>query len=357
MSSIYGEKVKVSIFGESHGKAIGAVIDGLESGFLIDFDQIETQMKRRAPGYSDVSTERKEPDEVYVLSGIKNGFTTGTPVVGVIENKNMHSSDYSNLCDVVRPGHADYTLRAKYGAFVDLRGGGHLSGRLTAPMTFAGAVCRQILYQKGVNIAAHAYSIGNVRDDEFDAVSVDDVLISKLQNEFFSVISDEKKYKMNELIRSVKNDGDSIGGVIECVIKGLPAGIGDPIFGGIENKISCAMFAIPGIKGIEFGAGFLSSRMRGSENNDEFVVYNETVSTYGNNSGGILGGISSGMPIIFRVAVKPTASIAKSQKTVNLKMMENTTIKIAGRHDPCIVPRAIPVVEALTSIAILDMMR
>ena len=357
MSSIYGEKVKISIFGESHGEAIGAVIDGLESGYFIDFDEIASQMKRRAPGYNNLSTARKEPDEVEVLSGIKNGFTIGSPVVGIIRNKNVHSSDYADMCNVMRPGHADYTLRMKYGDFTDLRGGGPLSGRLTAPMTFAGAVCRQILYKKGVKVIAHAYSIGDVCDDAFDSVDVNFELMDRLRNEFFPVISSKKKDKMKELIQSVKKDGDSIGGVIECAIVGVSAGIGDPVFGGVENKISSAMFAIPGLKGIEFGSGFLSSQMRGSENNDEFIVKNRIVSTVSNHSGGILGGISSGMPIIFRVAIKPTPSIAKLQKSVNLETLENTTIQVIGRHDPCIVPRAIPVVEALASIAILDMMR
>ena len=354
MSSIYNGNIKISIFGESHGAAIGAVVDNLPAGEKINFDELNWQMQRRAPGYDKTSTERKESDIPKIISGIRNGYTTGAPICAIIENKNVVSDNYRALENLIRPGHADYTAGVKYNGFNDIRGGGHLSGRITAALNFCGAVCRQILERRGVIIGAHVYSVFDVFDDKFDDVTIPDNLLKRLSNEKFPVINSNSKERMIEKILQVKQDRDSVGGVIECAIKNVPAGLGSPIFDGIENKISSLIFAIPAVKGIEFGAGFAASAMLGSKNNDSFTVENGKISTKTNNHGGILGGISSGMPIIFRCAVKPTPSIAKYQETVNIKSMQREKISVLGRHDSCIVPRAVPVVESVAAVTILD---
>ena len=353
MSSIYNGNIKISLFGESHGTAIGAVLDNLPAGEKINFDELNWQMQRRAPGYDKTSTERKETDIPKIISGIRNGYTTGAPICAIIKNKNVSSDDYRTFENLLRPGHADYTAGVKYNGFNDSRGGGHLSGRTTAALNFCGAVCRQILERHGVLIGAHVYSVFDVFDDRFD-VKISDNLLKKLSNEKFPVINLHTKESMIEKILQVKQAGDSVGGIIECAINNVPAGLGSPIFDGIENKISSLIFAIPAVKGIEFGAGFAVANMLGSQNNDLFIVENEKILTETNNHGGILGGISSGMPIIFRCAVKPTPSIPKRQETVNIKLMQHTTISVLGRHDPCIVPRAVPVVESVAAVAMLD---
>ena len=356
MSSIYNGNIKVTLFGESHGKAIGVVVDGVNAGELIDFDYISIQMRRRRPGKNSISTSRNELDEAKVVSGVLNGYTTGAPICALIENTDIRSQDYKNFENIIRPGHADYTSYIKYRGYNDLRGGGHLSGRLTAAMTFAGALCRQILEKRGMFIGAHIYSIGKVYDKGFCNGVDDDVLI-RLSKSEFPLLDNTKKDNMIKEINYYKDMCDSIGGSIECAINNVPVGVGEPIFDGVESKMSSLMFAIPGVKGIEFGAGFKVVGMSGSENNDEYIVKNEKIYTNSNNHGGILGGISSGMPIIFRVAVKPTPSIGKEQCSLNIKTKKEELLLIRGRHDPCIAVRAVPVVESLASIAILDLMK
>ena len=357
MSSTWGSNIKLSIFGGSHTEAIGVVLDNLPANEKIDLEAIRVQMARRAPGRDKTATTRAEADEPQILSGLLNGVTTGAPLAAVIHNTNMRSKDYSMLKTHPRPGHADYTAAIRYGGANEIRGGGHFSGRLTACLVFAGAVCRQILERRGVTVGAHALRIGSVTDSAFDPVHVSADELNALNTRFFSVTDASAEDAMREEIEKVRLDADSIGGVIECAAVGVPAGIGSPMFGGVENVLASILYGIPAVKGVEFGAGFGVSGMRGSENNDAFYygeddrVYTET-----NNAGGILGGITTGMPIVFRVAVKPTPSIGKVQHTVNLAEKKNDTLTVVGRHDPCIVPRAIPVVEAAAAIALLDMM-
>lgn len=353
MSSIYNGNIKISIFGESHGPSIGAVLDDIPAGEKINLDEIYLQMQRRTPGFTKISTERKETDLPKIISGILNGYTTGAPICAIIENENVKSDSYEKLESLIRPGHSDYTANIKYKGFNDPRGGGHLSGRLTAALNFCGALCRQILEKRNVIIGAHVYSIFNLFDKRFDE-NTSDSLLKQLSRETFPVINPNVKDKMIKNILKIKKQGDSLGGIIECEIKNVPAGLGSPIFNGIENKISSLIFSIPAVKGIEFGSGFLATHMLGSQNNDPFIIKNKKIFTQTNNHAGILGGISSGMPIIFRCAIKPTPSIAKSQNTVNTKTNKSTQISICGRHDPCIVPRAVPVVEAVAAIALLD---
>lgn len=354
--STWGEKIKISIFGESHSGGIGVVIDGLPADENINIDEVLIQMKRRAPGNDKTATTRKEADIPNVLSGMINEKTEGSPLCAVIGNTNTKSGDYNNILNCPRPGHSDYSAFVRYKGANDISGGGHFSGRLTAPIVFAGAIARQILEKKGIIICAHALKIADVTDEKFDSVNPNIDELQKLNKEFFSVISETAKEKMYEKVEQARKNQDSVGGVIECIVVGMPAGIGDPMFGGVENKISSALFGVPAVKGIEFGAGFGACDMFGSENNDEFYFdENGLVKTRTNNSGGILGGITNGMPIHFKVAVKPTPSISKEQNTVNLVDKTNTKLVINGRHDPCIVPRAIPVIEAMTAIAILDM--
>lgn len=354
--STYGEKIKLTVFGESHGEAIGTVLSGVPAGYKIDMDKVLVQMARRAPGKDKTATPRLEKDFPEVKSGILNGVTTGAPIACVIENTNTKSKDYLNLLDTPRPSHSDYTAYVKYGGNNDIRGGGHFSGRLTAPIVFAGAVLRQILEEKGIKIAAHISSVADVNDKPFNPVEIDDELISELNNSAFPLIDKSKEKDIREVVENARMNLDSVGGTIECAVVGMPEGIGGPLFEGIEGAISKAIFGIPAVKGIEFGSGFNGTLKRGSENNDAFEYKNGKVVTKTNNCGGILGGISNGMPIIFRTAVKPTPSISKEQESVNLKTGENTTLTVNGRHDPCIVPRAVPVVEAVAAIAVSDLL-
>ncbi len=356
MSSTYGDKIKISVFGESHGNGIGVVIDGLPAGVTIDMDKVLVQMARRAPGKDKTATPRLEKDIPRVLSGMLGDTLTGAPLCAVIENTNTKSGDYSNLLACPRPGHSDYTAFVKYNASNDIRGGGHFSGRLTAPIVFAGAVCRQILESKGIKIAAHINSIGAVNDTAFNPVSIDDELIEKLNNSTFALIDTSVEDAMREQVEDSRMNLDSIGGTIECAVTGIEAGIGEPMFEGVEGVIAKAVFGVPAIKGIEFGKGFELAQMKGSQSNDPFRYENGKVVTETNNCGGILGGITNGMPVIFRAAVKPTPSISQKQKTVDLQIKENAVLEIHGRHDPCIVPRAVPVIEAVTAIAIINLM-
>ncbi len=349
MSSEIGNRIKISIFGESHGEAIGVVINNLPSGERIDQDALADFMKRRQGGNNPFSTPRKEADEIKFLSGILNGCTTGAPLCAIIENHNTRSKDYTP--DIPRPSHADFTAHIKYGGFEDYRGGGHFSGRLTAPLCIAGGILIQLLKRRGVDIFSHIYSIGNVCDAPFDPISPDICGVDR----DFPLLNGSIKEEMQKEILDAKADLDSIGGIVECAVCGAPAGIGEPIFDGIENRIAQTVFGIGAVKGIEFGAGFEASKMRGSEMNDPFIIKQGEVKTQTNNHGGILGGISSGMPIIFRTAFKPTPSIGQAQKSVNLTTMEETELKIVGRHDPCIVVRALPCVESAAAIALADL--
>ncbi|MGL4874187.1 MAG: chorismate synthase [Clostridium sp.] len=357
MSGIWGNNLRVSIFGESHGVGIGITIDGLPSGFSLDLEKINFQMERRAPGKSKLSTARKEGDNVEILSGFFEGKLTGTPLCGIIRNKDNRSKDYGKLKDLMRPGHADYTGNARYNGFNDYRGGGHFSGRITAPIVFAGSICRQILEEKGIKIVSHIKSIGNVEDDSFNPIDIDGNMMEKLQEKELPTLKENIDEKMREKILEAKDNGDSIGGIIECAILGVKPGVGDPFFNSIESTLSSLLFSVPAVKGVEFGEGFNISKMLGSEANDSMYYDKDVVKTKTNNNGGVLGGISNGMPILFKVAIKPTASIIKNQKTININTKENEELVIEGRHDPCIVQRAVAVIESMAAIGILDLMK
>ncbi len=325
----YGQFIRVTIFGESHGPGIGAVIDGLPAGEEIDLEAVREQMRRRAPGGGTLTTARRETDEPQILSGLYQNRTTGSPVTAVFKNSDAHSADYHP--ETPRPSHADYSAAEKFRGNMDLRGGGPFSGRLTACMVFAGALCRQILERRGVSIAANAVRVGKATGTELDA-------------------------EMEREILDARAAGDSVGSVLECVVRGLPAGIGGLLFGGMESRIAQILYAIPGVKGVEFGLGFGLAALRGSEANDPFRMEDGRVVCETNHAGGVNGGITNGMPLVVRMALRPTPSIAAEQRTVDLRTMENTTLRICGRHDPCLAPRAIPVMEAAVAIAVLDAM-
>lgn len=357
MSSIWNNRISVSIFGESHGPAIGVVIDNLPSGEYIDTAELMKFMARRAPKKDGTTTARRETDLPQIMSGVFNNRTTGTPLCAFIQNNDQHSGDYSNISKLARPGHADYTGALRYKGFNDVRGGGHFSGRLTAPLVFCGAICGQILERRGIYTAAHILSIHNTKDTPFTQLGMSRENLIKIRNKKFPVINDKKGKKMIEDINKARESLDSLGGVIECMSINVPAGIGSPIFDGLENSIAQLMFGIPAVKGIEFGAGFDCTKMTGSQNNDEFYVDDHGhVLTKTNNHGGILGGISSGMPITCKVAFKPTPSIAQPQETIDYSSLKNETINIKGRHDPCVVHRAVPCVESAVNIALLSNM-
>ena len=357
MSGIWGNNIKVSIFGESHGNAIGITIDGLPSGIELDLEKIDEEMARRAPGKSKLSTARKEKDAPEILSGFFNGRTTGTPLCGIIRNGDTRSKDYGKLKDLMRPGHADYTGNIRYGGFNDYRGGGHFSGRITAPLVFAGAICKQILEKEGIFIGAHVKSIKNINDEVFDYTNISKDLLDELKKAELPLLDKSKEEEMRNIIVEARGNGDSVGGVIECAITGIKAGYGDPFFDSVESRLSHLLFSVPAVKGVEFGLGFDISQLFGSEANDSFYYEDEEVKTSTNNNGGILGGITNGMPIIFKTAIKPTPSISKKQKTINISSKENEELVIEGRHDPCIVQRAVPVIEAVAAIGILDLIK
>ena len=348
MSSTYGESFKLSIFGQSHGPAIGMTLDGIPAGLPVDFDKLQQFLNRRAPGQNDWSTPRKEEDRPEFLAGILDGFTCGAPIAAVIHNNNTRSGDYDNLKDCPRPGHADYTAQVKYGGFQDAAGGGHFSGRLTAPLCIAGGLCKQWLEETGIRVGAHIISIGNDTFDRcFNPISPEIDMIC----EGFPILDLDCGEKMRERIASTKEQGDSVGGKIECAITGLPVGIGEPMFGGVESRIAQIIYGIPAVKGLSFGEILPT----GSENNDAFLMKSGKIRTTTNHCGGILGGITNGMPVIFQVAMKPTPSISKPQQSFSLSKGVNQELVVKGRHDPCIVPRAVPVVEAAAAIAIYDM--
>lgn len=355
MSGVWGNKIKLSIFGESHGKAIGINIDGLEPGIELDLEYINKEMKRRAPGNSEFATPRKEEDNFEILSGYFNKKTTGTPLCAVIYNKNQHSKDYEKTKNLMRPSHGDLTGYVKYNGFNDYRGGGHFSGRITAPLVFAGAICKQILEQKGIIIGSHIKSIKNVKDIGFHKTKVDEEILKKLKESSFPLLNKEIDNKMKETIIQSRENMDSVGGIIETAAINLPIGLGEPFFDSVESSLAHLLFSIPSVKGVEFGEGFAITEMNGSEANDEYYMDGNHIKTKSNNNGGILGGITNGMPLIFRTAIKPTPSIGKIQDTIDIEKSKNAKIEIKGRHDPCIVPRAVPVVEAAAAIAIYNL--
>lgn len=356
MSGVWGNNIKLSIFGESHGCAVGITIDGLPPGMELNMEYIESQMARRAPGRSGLTTNRVEGDSFEILSGYFNGHTTGTPLCAIIKNSGQHPEDYERDRYLMRPSHADYTGYIKYNGFNDYRGGGHFSGRLTAPLVFAGSICRLILNEKGITIGSHIKSIGNVNDEPFDRVKVDDKLLNSLSSSLFPLLDRKMEGSMRKEIEDARREGDSTGGIIEAAAVNLPIGLGEPFFDSFESILSHLLFSIPAVKGVEFGAGFGMASNRGSIANDEYHMDGDRVRTYKNNNGGITGGITNGMPVVFSAAIKPTPSIAKPQRTVDIVSMKDTVIEIKGRHDPCIVLRALPVVESVTAIGILELL-
>ena len=351
MSSTYGEHLKLSIFGQSHAPAVGMTLDGIPAGLPVDLEALQAFLNRRAPGQNDYSTPRKEEDRPEFLSGVLNGFTCGAPLAAIIRNTNTRSGDYANLKDCPRPGHADYTAQVKYGGYQDTAGGGHFSGRLTAPLCIAGGLCKQWLEAKGIRVGAHIAAIAGIEDEAFDPKSprLDDVGTD------FPVLNPKAGEKMQEAVAAARMDLDSVGGVIECAVTGLPAGLGEPMFGGVESRIAQIVYGVPAVKSVDFGAGYAAANMRGSQCNDAYTVEDGQIRTLTNNSGGILGGITNGMPVIFQVAIKPTPSISRPQQSVSLPQRQVQELTVKGRHDPCIVPRAVPVIEAAAAIAIFDM--
>ncbi len=357
MSGMWGNNIKLSIFGESHGNAIGINIDNLPPGFPLDMEEIMREMRRRAPGKNNLSTARKESDVPEILSGYFEGKTTGTPLCAIIRNSDNKSKDYSKIKDVMRPGHGDYPGFVKYKGFNDYRGGGHFSGRITAPLVFAGAICKQILRKSGIEIVAHIKSIGDMEDKSFLDCDLDKLFINSLKYEDFPLIKKNLEEKMKNEILSARKEGDSVGGIIECMVLGIKAGIGSPFFDSVESTLAHLIFSVPAVKGVEFGMGFDISKMKGSKSNDEYYLKEGKVKTKTNNNGGIIGGITNGMPIIFRVVIKPTPSVYKEQNSINISTMEETTLQIEGRHDPCIVQRAVPVIEGVSAVGILDLIK
>lgn len=351
MSSTYGENLKLSIFGQSHGAAIGMTLDGIPAGLPVDMDALQVFLNRRAPGQNDWSTPRKEADRPEFLSGILDGFTCGAPIAAAIYNKNTRSGDYANLKDCPRPGHADLTAQIKYGGFQDAAGGGHFSGRLTAPLCIAGGLCKQWLEGMGIQVFAHIAAVAGISDTPFDPLAPGR---NSIRPEF-PVIDSDAGAQMRAAISAARSDGDSVGGIVECAVTGLPAGVGEPMFGGVESRIAQIVYGVPAVKGVEFGAGFSAANLRGSQNNDDYVISDGQIRTVTNNAGGILGGITTGMPLIFRAALKPTPSISRPQQSVDLNDGKVQELIVKGRHDPCIVPRAVPVIEAAAAIAIFDM--
>ena len=356
MTATFGEKIKMTIFGESHGLAIGCVIDGLPPGTAIDLEAVKAEMQRRAPGKSKLATARQEKDAFIIQSGFFEGKTTGTPMCVLVPNGDQHSGDYSKLQNVMRPGHADYSGRVKYKGFNDYRGGGHFSGRLTAPLVFVGAVAKQILAQRGIYVGAHIASIAEVQDKMFNPLGESKETLAELAQKGFPVLDDAKGGEMQQHILAAKQSCDSVGGVIECMAINVPAGVGEPFFDSLESRLAHALFSVPAVKGVEFGKGFALAQLPGSEANDQLYFDGGVVKAYTNNNGGITGGITNGMPVCFKAVLKPTPSIAKVQKTVDLAKCENTELVITGRHDPCVVQRAVPVIEAVAAWVILDML-
>ena len=346
MSSTYGENLHLTIFGQSHSPAIGMTLEGIPAGEQIDFDALQRFLERRAPGRNAYSTARREADAPEFLSGLRGDTTCGVPLTAIIRNGDTRSKDYALFSAVPRPGHADYTAIVKYFGCQDYAGGGHFSGRLTAPLCIAGGICLQILKRRGIEVISRVRAIGDVEDPS--------PLSASTAEKAFPTVDEAAGEAMQAAIAQAKAQGDSLGGVIECAVLGLPAGLGDPMFGGMENRIAGIVFGIPAVKGVEFGAGFAAAKLRGSQNNDSYTVQDGRIETRSNHCGGILGGITNGMPLVFRAAIKPTPSIAMEQDSVNLETLTEEKLRVGGRHDPCIVPRAVPVIEAAAAIAVYD---
>lgn len=355
MSYSFGKNYKVTLFGQSHSKEIGLVIDGIKAGYKINEDLIAKNLERRRPGRNEFSTPRKEKDLYQLVSGEVDGLTCGAPLCAIIKNKDQRSRDYENLKDKPRPSHADYPAFVKFYSHNDIRGGGQFSGRMTAPIVIGGSIAEDLLNQRGIKIYSRIKSIGQAKDDEILLEDIKEENFSDFKDQVFPVINPSSREKMKEEILKAKKDGDSIGGVVETFILNMPVGIGEPFFDSIESVISHAVFSVPGIKGIEFGSGFKAANMLGSTHNDSYYYKGDKVKTSTNNHGGIIGGLSTGMPIVFRTAVKPTSSIGKIQDTISLKNKNNEKLKIEGRHDPSIVPRALVAIEMITAIALLDL--
>ncbi|MFA5675615.1 MAG: chorismate synthase [Christensenellales bacterium] len=353
MSSIWGRRFIVDIFGESHGPKIGAVITGVPAGVTLDFSRIRAFLDRRRPGGEMWSTKRGEADDFEIVSGYFNGHSTGTPLCVLFHNTAQRPSDYAEPPN--RPGHADYTGYVRYNGYNDPRGGGHFSGRLTAPLVFAGAVAAQILEPFGVYAATHIKRIENVEDASFDKTGIKKELAQSLSKMRLPLIDEKKRKSMEDALSAAASEEDSVGGIIECAVCGLPAGLGSPFFDTVESALASLLLAIPAVKGVSFGAGFEFAKMRGSRANDAYLVKEGRVVTATNNNGGVLGGITTGMPLVFETVIKPTASIARAQRTVNLKTLKSETLEIKGRHDSCIVPRAAAAVEAAAYICVLDL--
>lgn len=349
MSSTFGNALKITIFGQSHAPAIGVCMEGFPAGFTPDFDELNAFLARRAPGQGAYTTARREPDRPEFLAGLVRGHTCGAPVTAIIRNTDTRSGDYAAFTDVPRPSHADYPAQVKWQGAQDSAGGGHFSGRLTAPLCIAGGLCLQYLHTRGIEITAHIERIGAAQDRRFTPTQPETLAKAKLP-----VLDPDSAEAMLAQIAAAKAEGDSVGGCIECAVTGLPAGLGSPMFGGMENRLAQILFGIPAVKGVEFGSGFACAGMRGSEHNDPYFMQDGAVRTRTNHAGGILGGLTTAMPVIFRVAVKPTPSIARPQESVSLQRGEDAVLEIHGRHDPCIVPRAVPCVEVAAAIAILD---
>lgn len=356
MSGIYGLNIKMSIYGESHGKAVGVVLDGLPPGLALDEEAIASEMARRAPGQSALTTARKEKDAVEIQSGFFNGYTTGTPLCARIANSDQHSKDYSILKDKMRPGHGDYAGHVRYQGYNDYRGGGHFSARLTAPLVFAGAVAKQALARYGITVGAHILRIHDIIEPSFNPLGESEAFLKTIDGKAFPVVDDAIGAKMQACILNAKGTLNSVGGVIELMAINLPAGLGAPYFDSVESRLSQILFSVPAVKGIEFGEGFGFARLTGAEANDQMHYEEGRVRCYTNHNGGITGGLTNGMPLLLRVAMKPTPSISREQKTVSLAEQSDTTLTIVGRHDPCIVQRAVPVIEAVTAWTLWDLL-
>ncbi len=355
MANTYGNNLKLAIYGGSHDVEIGVKMSGFPADFPVNMTALQAFLARRAPGKNALSTPRKEQDLPIFLSGLAGGVTSGDTIHAAIRNENTRSSDYSFVYDTPRPGHADFAALQKYGNAVDLRGGGRFSGRLTAPFCIAGGLALQYLASKGITVGAHVAAVADACDDRFGTEISAEQLRALTEMEF-PVLNASAEEPMRERILTARTEGDSVGGVVECAVVGLPAGLGEHMFDGVEGRIAALAFSVPAVKGVEFGAGFAAATMRGSENNDPFYTDGKTVRTKTNHCGGILGGMTNGMPLVFRTAFKPTPSIAREQDTVSLARMENAKLKIGGRHDPCVVLRAVPVVEAVAALAVLDLL-
>lgn len=363
MPSTFGSALRVTVFGQSHSQAVGCVVEGLPSGHVVDMEALRRFMARRAPGQGPWTTPRKEADLPRVVSGLNpKGATCGAPLAVVIENTNTRSRDYDNLMAVPRPGHADYTAWAKWHGNQDVPGGGHFSGRLTAPLCAAGGIALQVLAKRGVRVGAHLLSVADVRDEPLCALDNAPASQARLQAQLdaladgrtFPTIDDAAGKAMLDAIDDARRELDSVGGVVECVATGMPAGVGSPMFDGIENLVARAAFGVPAVKGVEFGRGFEAARLRGSEDNDPYRMVDGAVTPATNNAGGALGGITTGAPVLFRMALKPTSSISRPQESVDLASGSDATLEVHGRHDPCVATRAVPVAEAICALALLD---